>query len=1046
MMNTIMPNKKPDESNYTKVFHDVFISYSRRDKEFVLKLRDALVASNRNVWLDLRDIPYTADWQEEIYRNIVTANNVLCVLSPDFIQSPNCRNEVAYAVMTGKRLVRIEIRDINDQELLGHQELAPLYKIQSIPFQGSKDFDHTFKKLVEALDTDLDHVQKQRQWGVRALEWENKGHNNSYVLLGRNLEEAEHWRDHAIAMKKEPAPTPLQIQYIALSRRVARSRQRIALSAVSFGFIITLILSVLSYTLYQGQRTATQQALDNLATAVSRQLAAQTTNHLNGNLDLSLLLSVEANRIHNTLEARDSLLKALEYQPHLAAMLPSLSSGADSIAFSPGGKMLAVGGQDQTFTLWDVASRRPLFPPIRDQLIFPNSNITQAPVPVDSLAFSPDGKVLATGTDFFDGTFRLWDVPSKRPISPPISVPRGVSRLAFDPKGDILAVGNTDGTFSLWDVASQGLLGTHLSWTDANDPHEISSNLVFSPDGTVLAVSNNDAAFSLPGTFTLWDVRSQRLLGTHQTSNRSRRGSPLAFSPDGNILAVGGEYGSATLWDVKSQHPVGAPLTNTTVSEAVGSVAEFSPVAFNPVGQILAIGSSNGTITFRDMATHQPVDEITTNTFLTDMIFSPDGGLLATIGDGNNVNLWHVFPTQSLTHLIIGAREPVKPFISPGGTEAGFIGGYYTAFSPDGHTAAVMYCRDGYCINPTMQIWSTTGHQQLGEAFTSPLGTLGAPVFALSPDNKFLAVAGCPTQDCASRSGELLIWNITSHQLLGNPIMTDLPLDKVAYSPDGKVLAAYGDNLAGRGVSGRYGGDVIYLWDVKTGQFLGSIGSIGSDSKSFVGNAFAFKPNSDILAAPYCSHFTQNACDHVQIGLWDSQNPSSGKQVIGDPNIPFLDNIIFSPTGAVLATTKDNGIVLWDVATGKRLRETSVGYPIAFTPDGTMLITSATYCTAFNDCRDPAIQLLDVDTLNPVGPPLAMYINYTVEGIEITHNMNPLYGWSVRNGVVVTWDFNRNSWQTLACQIANRNLTLSEWNQYISYIPYHKTCPNLPGS
>ena len=77
---------------------DVFISYSRSDKEFVLKLRDALEACNHVTWLDLRDIPYTAEWREEIYANIEAANNFLCVLSPDFITSPYCLDEVAHAV------------------------------------------------------------------------------------------------------------------------------------------------------------------------------------------------------------------------------------------------------------------------------------------------------------------------------------------------------------------------------------------------------------------------------------------------------------------------------------------------------------------------------------------------------------------------------------------------------------------------------------------------------------------------------------------------------------------------------------------------------------------------------------------------------------------------------------------------------------------------------------------------------------------------------------------------------------------------------------
>src|SRR2546421_1568801 len=117
VMKTVMSNKEPDESNNNEDIHDVFISYSHQDKEFVDKLRKKLKKSHHTVWQDSEDIPGSVKWREEIEINIVAANNVLCVLSPAFIQSSYCRDEVVYAVKAGKRLVPIEIYNINRQRV-----------------------------------------------------------------------------------------------------------------------------------------------------------------------------------------------------------------------------------------------------------------------------------------------------------------------------------------------------------------------------------------------------------------------------------------------------------------------------------------------------------------------------------------------------------------------------------------------------------------------------------------------------------------------------------------------------------------------------------------------------------------------------------------------------------------------------------------------------------------------------------------------------------------------------------------------------------------
>ncbi|NEQ23696.1 MAG: TIR domain-containing protein, partial [Microcoleus sp. SIO2G3] len=200
--------------------YDVFISYSRRDKDFVQQLWEALARANQAAWVDWDDIPPTADWRNEIYLGIEAASNFIFVLSSHSINSVVCGEELNYAIKHGKRLVPIVRQDVDYQAV--HPELA---KLNWIFFREQDDFDNALQTLTEAIDTDLSHVRAHTRLLVRAREWETKEHDSSFLLRGSDLEEAEQWLVKSAS--KNPQPIVLQREYINASRKAETEHQEV---------------------------------------------------------------------------------------------------------------------------------------------------------------------------------------------------------------------------------------------------------------------------------------------------------------------------------------------------------------------------------------------------------------------------------------------------------------------------------------------------------------------------------------------------------------------------------------------------------------------------------------------------------------------------------------------------------------------------------------------------------------------------------------------------------------------------------------------------
>ncbi len=195
---------------------DVFVSYSRKDKVFVQKLHEALKAQGRETWVDWEDIPLTADWWAEIQEGIETANAFVFIISPDSVISEVCGQELDHAINHNKRLIPLVYREAKDVPAsLGH--------INWIFFRATDDFEEAFQKLLTTMDTDLEWVKAHTRLTRRAVEWDRKGRNDSYLLRGDDLAEAEYLFTQT---DKKPAPTQLHQEYILASQRVQADEMR----------------------------------------------------------------------------------------------------------------------------------------------------------------------------------------------------------------------------------------------------------------------------------------------------------------------------------------------------------------------------------------------------------------------------------------------------------------------------------------------------------------------------------------------------------------------------------------------------------------------------------------------------------------------------------------------------------------------------------------------------------------------------------------------------------------------------------------------------
>jgi tetratricopeptide (TPR) repeat protein len=235
---------------------EVFISYSRKNKDFVHRLDDALKRRGREAWVDWEDILPTEEFMQAIYAAIEGADTFIFVLTPDSVASVPCGHEIAHAAANNKRMVPIVAQDVNADTVP-----EALAKLEWIFYcRPGDDFEKATDKLISALDTDLAWVHAHTDLLTQAIKWEANSKSRSLVLRGEALKAAEQWLAQA-PTKKEPKPTALQTEYINASRKAATRRQQVTLGAVTLGFLVAIALAVKAFFASQEARQQEAKAL-----------------------------------------------------------------------------------------------------------------------------------------------------------------------------------------------------------------------------------------------------------------------------------------------------------------------------------------------------------------------------------------------------------------------------------------------------------------------------------------------------------------------------------------------------------------------------------------------------------------------------------------------------------------------------------------------------------------------------------------------------------------------------------------------------------------
>jgi WD40 repeat protein/serine/threonine protein kinase len=568
--------------------------------------------------------------------------------------------------------------------------------------------------------------------------------------------------------------------------------------------------------------------------------------------------------------------------------------------FSPDGRWLAYGGK--RIVIRELPSQ---------------AMVKTIPNAATTLAFSPDGKLLASG---HDSDAKLWSTDSWEEVQ---SLADVRYPTVFSPDGQWLVTGEIGG-YRVWShkESTQGVPGR--TWKREGfcpgEPNEryfwqSINGVAFSPDGRLLVTAGHKGGYEV-GQFQVWDFPSLTLRPNF--SPQAFELASAAFTPDSKHLLIGDQIGQLMVWDVAEGRLV------KTLNEHTGGITTIN---FARDGRTMATSSRDRTLVVWDWDNWETQKvRVRLRGHLGQIVssaISPDGRMLASGSSEGAIRLWvptirHETRMRPGCAVIIGFSSDSRLLV---------VRGYKDCRLwplADGEVTTVPLTNFVYRnIDPWADVHGIEPYAAFGMANGAlehwNLATMSrvaswqvhedaVRTAEFSPDGRLIATSGT--------NGDVKLWDAKTHREVRRFNARGKKVRCIAFSPDGRLLA---------GSEGNYNDPQVCIWDVNEGSLRELNGISG------LGPSLAFSPDGKFLATP---HFDSNA------RLWEI--PSGNLKATLQGHVGHVIGVAFSPDGKTLATGGyERKIKLWNIATQQEVA-TLGPLPgscssLRFSPDGRTL-------------------------------------------------------------------------------------------------------------